>query len=330
MTTSSSPTTSSPAPGRRSRVGAIALLAALAACSALLLWVAPPGSGGASSEAPRVEASGAALAPDPAPGSARVELVSSGDEAQPVEGLRYRFDAGQGDAVRRYTLVLEQRMTVSEAEARSEVVTRLEALIELEASRDEPDVGYATVVEFDVTVEADGESIALPAVNSLLRGILVKFDLDARQGLGEDEPIAAANPQVKRMISLLVDVLRQAHPALPPEERVGVGARWTASSSWRSDQGSQLSASVAERHTLVGAAQDGEGLAIASELELLLEGASVAGSGEGRVSSRFDQQAGRLLESRGELSYTQRIETTDANTAVQQTRTLSWTVRAVE
>lgn len=333
---STTPKPPSDAPHRRAIAVAV-LFTLLVVAGIALLVLAPPG-GSEGNTAPRraasAEVSALSATPDtalpssPAPGA--VELTYAGDTAAPVEGLSYRFDIDD-DAAPRFSLTLEQRMEASEAGGeRSVVITRLDAVLELELSRDKRGLAFARVVEFDVEVEADGKAVELPAVSSLLRGIRVEVTLDPTQGLGHDEPIAATNPQVKRMITLMVDALRQAHPTLP-SDTVGVGARWTAHSAWTQEGGSGLTASVVRHHTLEAAVGDDGALPVTMQLELAMDGATVRGVGQGQLLARIDPASGRLLESVGELTYEQDILGKSARESVaKQSRTLGWTIRAAD
>jgi len=166
----------------------------------------------------------------------------------------------------------------------------------------------------------------------------VELELEPSAGIGKDVPIAATNPQVRRMISLLADALRQAHPPLPTEV-VGTGAEWTSDSQWSSDETATdevlddaeirvegLGAEVERRHSLVDAAGEGHAIvetSLATRLTGETKDTNVEGSGNGEIRSVLDLESGALVESTGEKRFTERTGDGDAR----RVRTLGLTIR---
>ena len=221
---------------------------------------------------------------------ADAQLVEAGDEAAQVE-LRYQNESLS------FELHLSQEMQIIDEaqELDSTVNTEIRALVVLEPSED-PSLTFLSFKEFELAVKADGDDVEIPAVASLLAGIQVQIEFDERSAIGKDTTIAGVNPQVKRMISLLVDALRQTHPHLP-EAAVGAGAVWTTESKWENEG----HAALVKRHFSLEAMEAQEAQ-IAVRLELQLDAAEGLGKGQGELVTRMDRSSGEVVESKGQLS----------------------------
>ena len=98
------------------------------------------------------------------------------------------------------------------------------------------------VNDVDVHIFDDGREVSLASAGAMLSGISLFSVLDETRGLGTIVPDANINPQVGRVLFMMLDSVRFLWPGLP-EVKVGEGASW----DWQGLSGKDDDASMKAR-----------------------------------------------------------------------------------
>lgn len=290
-------------------LAALALLTGLGCVCAVLILTAPP-SGSTSPSTPHVQALGALTSIPTARHYERAQILDAG--AGPSVTLRYAWPRGHTQSLE---MELVQTMVLTGSELDTRVVTEIRSRVVIERGEDATPEGqqfpaYISFEAFTLEVTADGERVEVPAIDSLLRGLRIEVQVDPVQGLQADDTLSSVNPQVKRMLSLLVDVLRRAHPVLT-EQPIAREARWSVEGSWSSDiEGSTLATALTDTQSVTELNADAASLSSKSVLSMTGSPAghdAVEGSGSGEVTVTVTPNTGELQKGLGTLSYAQRL-----------------------
>jgi hypothetical protein len=214
-------------------------------------------------------------------------------------------------------LRLQQSISMTQGSEAHTVTTYLNASVQISVNESDATKLFISFDRFDLAGEADGKPVESPAVNRLLAGLKVSVVLTAQDGLGA-EAVIAANPQVKRLLSMLIDGIRQAYLPLPLDP-VGLGARWSVSTTWppTTANAPPLTASLLTTANVVSLS---EREAILSRVVTLQvsgsvpaeeEGAAkveVSGQGEGAFYSVLALESGLLMGAVGRFEQTQSLQ----------------------
>jgi hypothetical protein len=240
-----------------------------------------------------------AIAPQGPPTSGALTLETPGPS--PSVALAYRAPT----ETRRFALRLQQVLTNSHAGQQTIINTRIAAEVHMAPMANDANKIFISFEYLDLIVESDGKPIEIPAVNRLLAGLKVSVVLDLSKGLGE-EMIIAANPQAKRLLSMLIDAVRQTHLVLPPE-KIGEGARWTLTQEWKPKPPEMLTATLDIQSQL--SALTPSQAVISRTLSLKMSGevpehgtekaVQVTSQGQGQIVTGFDPQGGLVKGGRG-------------------------------
>lgn len=201
----------------------------------------------------------------------------------------------------RYRLTLEQKSQYAED-------NRTRTQLESDVVFTRPKRSYADgeiafqLQEVSAHVFDGDREMTLASPGDLIAGISLYSKLDAQTGLGSVVPDANMNPQVKRVLFTVADALRFAWSPLP-EAALGVGSRWTVTSSEASSYARKGETTLSE---------GGAGYALTTRYTFESSGKTV---GEGEVTAVLS--GGRVISAEGKFSRgetitghaTQRMET---------------------
>ncbi len=240
-----------------------------------------------------------AIAPQGPPTSGALTLETPGPS--PSVALAYRAPS----ETRRFALRLQQVLTNNHAGQQTIINTRIAAEVHIAPMASDANKIFISFEYLDLIVESDGKPIEIPAVNRLLAGLKVSVVLDLSKGLGE-ETIIAANPQAKRLLSMLIDAVRQTHLVLP-SEKIGEGARWTLTQDWKPKPPEMLTATLDIQSQLSKLTQSQA--VIARTLSLKMSGqvpengsektVQVTSQGQGQILTEFNTSTGLVEGGRG-------------------------------
>ena len=249
-------------------------------------------------------------------GVGETRLTAPGDADR--RALQYQFSGLTAEKPRRLGVRLRQTTRVSAEGIETTVLTRLSGLALLQTSSTHADRVFVSFEHFEVALENDGKSIDNSAVNSLLKGLRAEVVVNPRAGFVKDIIPPGGNPQAKRLLSLLIDGLRQAHPTLSPDD-VGVNAEWEVAQSWASPEAhtSKLTSAL-ETKTRLTSFKGAKGAELSRAITLTLSGTAadteetspsteVEGSGKGTLTTLLAADDGQLEYSRGVFDQTQAL-----------------------
>ncbi len=298
----SSHETSSPQKGRLTQPLALLIVfTAMLAVGISLLIIEPA----ASHLPPATPANLTAYPAIPAPSLDQADFTVT----QPAQGTQkpLRYAPPSEDLVLRNQLSITQKVVFTRKDSTSTVTTALSATALLEPNLRDPSKVFISFTDFSIRVDSNGDSVALPAVNTLLEGIRLVVVFDPVTGFEADASLVTINPQVRRMLSLLVDVLRQAYPPLAAEN-VAPGSHWQREGQWKSSERGAVSTNMVQ---MVRYEEPDAYARLDTTTALELDGnigrAAIKGSGEGKVTSTLDLAHGRVTASHGELRFEQNI-----------------------
>jgi len=288
-----------PSPAEPQRGAALLLLAMAVTAVVMLVTMSPFSKPVDDKRAFPVQANASSPWPSEQGSDSEIVLVNPGDEQKVT--LEYHL----GETLPTFGLSLSQTMRLEAKGLETEVTTTLSVTVIQEPTKEEDSV-YVSFSDFSLSVVSDGDDVALPAVNSLLAGLKLSVTVHPTLGIQQDEAIGAMNPQVRRMMSLLLDTYRQAYVPLP-NQSVGKDANWTRERTWEGSSG--LDSLAKESVTLEALGAQSATIVQRTHLEIGGEAddEDLSGRGEGTVRAELDLENGTLRRSEGTFSLTQTL-----------------------
>ncbi|MDX9721263.1 MAG: hypothetical protein RBU37_11000 [Myxococcota bacterium] len=278
----------------------------------LLLLLSPHGTENAARADAAIQAT-----PAQTPDAPAIQMLAAGegDTAQ----LSYAFDPDENTV---FKLSIVQTMSLEGPELKTEVHTSISSSARIIASREDKQQLFISFEDFAIQVRADEQEVSIPALDTLLRGLKVHLRADPRLAFTDDSMSVSVNPQVQRMISLLVDALRQSHPTLP-EEAVALHARWSNESAWQAPEQSGLALTLSRSFELT--ALSPASASIQAQLSLRDPTGRIQGSGQ--LSSTISRELMQLTKANMDFEL---VLSSDAPNDPTQTIALSFSLERVD